>query len=209
MVLAALVGYLTGAISFARVVTRWVAPGQDLNDAPVPVTLGKPEGPRFAMSHVSSTSVRLRLGKGYGCLTGLLDIAKTALPALAFRMAFPDGPYHLVVAIAGTIGHNWPVYYLFRQGGYGISPIYGGILVADWPGAIVASVVTTLVGVTTRNMFMAGLLGVSALIPWWALYARRLDLVLFAVAATGLYAVRALPDLRQTIIHQRAQKKST
>ena len=128
--LAAIIGYLVGSISFARLVSRQFAPQQDISKIVVEGVDG--EG-RFESDAVSATSVRLHLGPAYGCLAGILDILKAAIPALVFKLWMPDTPYYLLAAGMAVVGHNWPVYYRFH-GGRGISPSMGGMLVVDWPG---------------------------------------------------------------------------
>ena len=80
--LAIVIGYLIGSISFARLVAGRFAPQQDITKIVVEGTDG--EG-RFESDAVSSTSVRLHLGPRYGCLVGILDILKAAVPALVFK----------------------------------------------------------------------------------------------------------------------------
>jgi len=43
----------------------------------------------------------MTLGRRFGCLTALLDMAKVAIPVLAFRLWAPDQPYYLIVAADG------------------------------------------------------------------------------------------------------------
>ena len=69
-----------------------------------------------------------------------------ALPTLLFRLWQPDVPYYLVAAAAGLVGHDWPLYHRFK-GGRGLSAIYGALLVIDWPGLFI----TSLLGLTTGH----------------------------------------------------------
>ena len=126
VVLAIGIGYLLGAISFARVTLRVFGqrPVQDVELA-VPGTEEK-----FHSTSVSATAVRLQLGPKYGCLASILDMAKAGVPALIWRLMFPAEPYFLISAAAAVFGHNWPVYYRFK-GGRGQSPTMGGMLVID------------------------------------------------------------------------------
>jgi len=158
---AAIVGYLFGAVSFTRIVGRWVLPGEDLSG--VDVQLGKGS---IRFNRTSATLVSLKKGPGYGCLTGLLDMAKAAVPVLVFKLIFPDYGYEFIVAAAAVLGHNYPVYYRFR-GGAGMSPYLGGLAVLDWLAVPVVTGLGVLSGLAIRNVAFAYASGVMWLIPWF------------------------------------------
>jgi len=100
---AAVIGYLCGSISFARIITRIFAPQQDISN----VRLELPDGSaQFKSDAISASTVRMHVGQRHGCLTSILDMLKAAVPALAFKVWQPDHPYHLLVACVATIGHN-------------------------------------------------------------------------------------------------------
>jgi hypothetical protein len=76
---ATMTGYLLGSISFARVVARLFAPGDNIAETDVTV----PQSSRkLRMNAVSATSVRTQMGG-----------RKIFLPALSFRLAFPGSPF--------------------------------------------------------------------------------------------------------------------
>ncbi len=62
---AALLGYLVGSVSFARLVGRRVAPGADLQTAQLEFHEG---GQGVEISGVSATSVSIRAGRRWGLL---------------------------------------------------------------------------------------------------------------------------------------------
>jgi glycerol-3-phosphate acyltransferase PlsY len=162
VVAAAAIGYLVGAISFARIVVRLRTGGRV-----APVDLTTPDGRgRLRSQAISATAVRLQLGARWGMLVGLLDILKAFVPTLALRLAFPDQPYFLVCAAAAPFGHNWPIYHRFR-GGNGQAVILGGMLAIDWVGAVVTNGAATLLGLTVLNDGLIGDIGgIPLLVPW-------------------------------------------
>lgn len=159
---AVLVGYLLGAISFARIVVRLRTGGRVR-----PLELTTPDGEgRLTSSAVSASAVRLQLGSRWGILVGLLDILKAFLPTLAFRLLFPDQPYFLLCAAAAPFGHNWPVYYRFK-GGNGQAVILGGMLAIDAVGALVTNGVATVLGLTVlKDGLFGDVGGIPLLVPW-------------------------------------------
>lgn len=193
--LVALVGYLLGSISFARLVVRLFAPGKEMGqvDVRLPGT-----DVSFRSGAVSATAVNLQLGPRYGCLTSLLDMLKVAAPALALKLLRPEAPYYLILAATGTIGHNWPLFYGFR-GGRGMSTILGGMVVVDWVGILVTTSVSFVVGTLLRSFYFANRLSILLMIPW--LWFRHWDyrLVAYAVAVNVINGIAIIPEARQML----------
>ena len=158
---AVILGYLFGAVSFTRILGRWVLPGDDLSG--VEVKLG--EG-TLRFNRTSASLISMKRGPAYGCLTGLLDMAKAAIPVLIFKVAFPDYDDEFFAAAAAVVGHNFPVYYKFH-GGAGLSPYLGGLAVLDLLAVPVVTVLGTLTGALLRNVVIAYASGVIWLIPWF------------------------------------------
>jgi glycerol-3-phosphate acyltransferase PlsY len=193
VLLAAAGGYLIGSLSFARIVTRLVAPGQEhekLRRA-VPDTDDTFEG-----HTVSAGSVRDQLGARYGCLTALLDASKAAIPALVFRLWQPDGPYYLIAATAAIVGHIYPLYYRF-QGGLGVSTMYGGFFVVDWLGTIVTTLAGMAAGILAEHVLIMRWSGRLLMIPWIWFRTHDWQKLAYVVAANILYWTAMIPELRQ------------
>jgi glycerol-3-phosphate acyltransferase PlsY len=195
-VLAAIVGYLVGAISFGRVVARFVAPTADLDTTEIGAADG--EG-KVVLTSVSSTSIGARKGPKWGCLAGILDILKAFIPTLVFRLLYPGTPYYLITSGATIIGHNWPIYYGFR-GGRGISAIMGSMLAVDWLGLLVTNLVSSLLAQFVLRIPMAGFsLSLPFLIPWFALTTRSWWHIGYSIAVNVIYWVAVIPELRTYI----------
>ena len=151
-------GYLIGSISFARLVGRKVAAGEDLSQT----TLDLPGDATMTYSAVSATSIGVRAGPLWGITTSALDIAKAYLPTLLARRRWPGESYHLVVATATLVGHNYPLYHRFK-GGRGQTVIYGSVLAIDWVAVPATSAAGMLIGFgALREIFVAYTLGMGA-----------------------------------------------
>lgn len=193
-IVAALIGYLLGAISFARIVVR-AKTGGDVR----PVDITTPDGAgRLVSQSVSASAVRLQLGARYGILVGVLDILKAFLPALALRAAFPDQPYYLVCAAAAPFGHNWPIYYRFK-GGNGQAVILGGMLAIDWIGALVTNGSAVLLGLTVlRDGLVGDVGGILLLLPWmWWRYGLISPEMVYALVVNVAWWASFWPTLTQ------------
>lgn len=194
----ALIAYLVGAISFARIVGARVAPGEDLTST----TLDLPGDATIDYGGVSATSIAVRRGPKWGVVTGVLDMAKAFVPVLVTRLIWPDENYQLVVAVAVVVGHNYPVYHRFK-GGRGQTAIYGGLLAIDWVAIPVTTVVGSVLGlVVLRDMFAAYALGMWLLVPWfwWRADAAH---VTYAVVVNVLFMVAMIPETRAYVDRRR------
>ena len=135
---AVVIGYLVGSISFARVVGRVVSPATRMDGAVIDLgEVGMRDGMQVRMDGISATSVSVQLGRRWGFVTSVLDVLKAALVTLAFRAALPEDSAYLVAAVFVVVGHNWPLWHRFH-GGFGVSPMLGGLLVVDPLGLVVS-----------------------------------------------------------------------
>ncbi len=198
--LAAVSGYLLGCISFARIITRRVAPQVDVTQTNMPI----PDmDDKIQLRAVSGTAVSIHLGKKYGCLTSLLDMAKVALPVAFFRFAFPGQPYFLITAVTGILGHDWPVFYGFK-GGSGLSPTYGGMLVISPVGTIVTAVGGMLLGLfVLRNVVISYLAGLWLMIPWLWFTTYDAWYLAYGVIVNILFFIALLPEIKTVREYQK------
>lgn len=192
-IFAAIIGYLFGSISSARLVVRRYAPGTELSliRQPIPNT-----DIVFESDSVSASMVRLQLGTRYGCLTAILDMAKVALPTLAFKLLYPEYSYFLIVALFGLVGHAWPVYHRFK-GGRGESAIIGGMLIIDPIGLLFTNLVGSFIGWFVGDVLVLRWSFLILLIPWLWLRTSDPAFVIYAVLINLIYWVRMIPELTQ------------
>ena len=139
-------GYLFGSISFARLVARLVAPTTDLTRSETTV-----DGETYVTDSVSATAVREKLGMRWGILTGLLDMAKAAVPILVVGAIAPGSPSQLVVAAAVIVGHDFPVWHRFR-GGRGETVLVGSLLVLDPVGLALMTFLGAAIGFAAGSL---------------------------------------------------------
>lgn len=191
ILLAALAGYLTGSISFARILTRIVTKSgyiKPINE-PVPGS-----DIMFQSDSVSATVVNLNLGKKYGCLTALLDMSKVAVPTFLFSYFFPDDPYYLLTAAAGIAGHIYPLYHRFK-GGRGESPMLGAMLVINWFGILIANFASMVLGYFTGSVLVIRYGWYIIMIFWYWIYFHSMYHVAFMIIANFLFWFSMRKDL--------------
>lgn len=125
-VLATIVAYLIGSLSFAVIVSTVMG----LND---PRTYGS--------GNPGATNVLRSGSKKAAVLTLLLDALKGLIPVLLVKYFGPDYGLHegtlALVAIAAFLGHLFPVFFKFK-GGKGVATALGVLLgISGWLGLFV------------------------------------------------------------------------
>ena len=202
---AAGTGYLIGSISFARVLGRWLAPGERFRTTTI--AWGDDRG--FEVENVSATTIAKRRGPAYGCLTALLDILKATIPVLVFRMLYPQGSYHVICAAAVIAGHNLPIYYGFK-GGRGTSTLMGSLLVLDPLSMPVTIFLGYVIGLFVfKDVLLAHHAGWILILPFWFALRGRWDLVIFSLIVNLLRWSVSLPEIRTYLAYRRSGEFKT
>lgn len=199
-ILSAVIAYLIGGISFARTVTRLLAPDVDLENVRLPAADGG-EGER--LRGVGATTASIILGPRVGCTIGLLDILKGAVPVLAFKLLYPGEFYFLIAAAFVVVGHNWPVYFRFRGGG-GLSPTYGGFFVVDFVGTMVSAFAGMVFGFfVIRDALIAYTSGLWFMLLWLILFQGEWPYIVYGVVMNTIFTVALLPHIRDHVRKRR------
>jgi len=191
--IAAVVGYLMGSISFARIVAGRIKPEADITKYVEPVPNSDLV---YEDDAVSATLVNLNVGWQYGCLTSILDMIKVIVPMVAFKLLFPEQPYYLIVSAAAMVGHNWPLYYHFK-GGRGESIVYGSMLVIDPLGAVVCNIAAVLLGLLIGQVHLVRWGGMALLIPWLWLRTNDPFVVAYIVFMNIVFWIAMSYDVKQ------------
>lgn len=134
--------YLLGSISFARIIARLKAPKADLNNV---IITDPNSGESMTLKTVGATTASVIVGPKLGWVIVMLDILKGAIPALIFRLLFPETIYFMIIGIAVIIGHIWPIYYRFHGGG-GLAATLGVLLVLNPLVTLLSVLIATIFG---------------------------------------------------------------
>ena len=192
IVLAAVISYLIGSISFSRIVAKFVDPDVDLESVELPAA----GGGTHRLKMVGATTASVKLGPKVGCTIGILDILKGALPVLALKLMYPDQYYHLVSAVAVVVGHNFPVFYKFK-GGAGVSPIYGGFFVVDFLGIVVSTIASLIFGFfIVRDMVVAYVSEVWFMLIWLIVFKGDWPHIIYGVAINIIFLLGFIPEIK-------------
>jgi len=189
----AVTGYLAGSVSFSQVVGRRAAPGEDLHVTTIEV---RETGTTVEFHGITPTSVKEHAGGRAMMASIALEAVKAAAPTLVMRIALPGTGAAPAAASSAVLGHVFPAWNGFR-GGYGMSPMIGGLAVLDPPGLVVTTgVVSAGIGAARdRRLMMIW----PVTVPVWGAFRHRRDLVAFGLAANVVYWARLVPELRRSL----------
>ena len=173
-IIAAVVAYLIGSLSFAVIVSR---------------ALGLPDPHSYGSGNPGATNVLRSGSKKAAILTLLGDTLKGVIAVLlaktfAAEFGISDSGIALV-AIAVFLGHLFPLFFGFR-GGKGVATAAGVLWALDWRVGLGLTLIWALVFALSRVSSLAALIG-SAMAPVLA--------YVFLGASPAFYAALAMAVL--------------
>ncbi|MEO6323093.1 MAG: glycerol-3-phosphate 1-O-acyltransferase PlsY [Thermoanaerobaculia bacterium] len=140
--------YLFGSLSFATILVRLFR-GEDIR--------------KSGSGNAGATNVLRTAGKGLGITTLVLDMLKGTLAVLAMRLVTHDLRWIAAAAVAGVLGHVFPVWFGFK-GGKGVATAGGAFLVIA-PYAVLAVIVFSLGVIALTRFVSLGSITGACLLP--------------------------------------------
>lgn len=181
LALAALGGYLLGAVPFGLVMARLFGLG-DLR--------------QIGSGNIGATNVLRTGNKLAALLTLVLDAGKGAIAVgLAWAIWGPDAAQ--LAGAAAFLGHCYPIYLGFK-GGKGVATFLGILLAAAFPVGLGACATWAATAALLRISSLAALVA-AALAPAWALMLGRPDLIALAAALALMVYLRHAPNIRRLL----------
>ena len=140
--------------------------------------------------NIGATNVTRQTGVMPGLLTLAGDILKGAIPVYLALMALGRAGgsadfYPAAVALAAFLGHLFPVYLKFRDGGKGVATAAGCFAVLS-PGAVLVAVVVFVAMLSMARRVSVGSLSAAAVLPLAVWIATNSAIM---TATTGLVAL--------------------
>lgn len=170
IVLCIAIGYLLGTLSPAALLSKL----KNINLR------------KQGTGNLGATNTMLVLGKGYGALVMILDIAKAFIAVKIAEAICPGvSVVGLLTGFFAVIGHIYPFYMKFK-GGKGLAAFGGMILAAD-PRLFLLLLLTGIVLMLIINYSIALPISAAILFPiLYGLYWRSLTAVLICAATSIL-----------------------
>ena len=124
---------------------------------------------KLGSGNIGATNVRRVAGLNFGLMTLAGDVLKGMLPVLFALKTLDCGDIRAqlllgIVALFSFLGHLYPIYLRFRNGGKGVATTFGCFLVIS-PWACLISLLFFIVVVCISNRVSVGSLCASALLP--------------------------------------------
>jgi glycerol-3-phosphate acyltransferase PlsY len=188
-IVAAVVGYLAGSITGARIMGRGVV----WRGTAVTVS---GTGATATVDGVSPSMLWGHRGARAGTRAALIDIAKGIVPT-AVMLVVAGETAAAIAATAVVVGHVYPLYHRFH-GGFGMSPMIGALLVLDPVGLVIGVAAGVVLGVAVGSAFAMTDLWPLPYVVWASVTAER-PLLAFAVVATVLYVARSMLEMRTAL----------
>jgi glycerol-3-phosphate acyltransferase PlsY len=184
---AVVVGYLLGALSPATIVAR--SRGADLRAS--------------GSGNPGATNVGRLLGRKWGVLVAVLDVAKGAVPAAAFGAVLHEAG--LVAGAAAMLGHvTSPL--LHGRGGKGVATAAGAILGSHpWWVVIVLATWLAVVG-ATRWVALASVLAAASVVVVAVATRAELADVVWAALLCAVVVARHRRNLLRWLAVRRDQR---
>jgi glycerol-3-phosphate acyltransferase PlsY len=165
MALAALGGYLLGAVPFGLLLTRLAGLG-DIRS--------------IGSGNIGATNVLRTGNKKLAAATLILDGGKGAVAVLLAGLWSNEAA--LIAAAGAMLGHSFPVWLGFH-GGKGVATALGILLAAAWPVGIAACLTWLVVAYAFRISSLSALVAIGASpLYGWVLVGPQLALAALAIA---------------------------
>ncbi|MEE8400512.1 MAG: glycerol-3-phosphate 1-O-acyltransferase PlsY [Desulfobacterales bacterium] len=148
-----LIAYILGSIPWGIILTRNIS--EDIR--------------KTGSGNIGATNVRRIAGTRRGALTLLGDMLKGAIPVWLVHLAgrpeicWPDDVVALV-AVCAVLGHLYPVFLKFKQGGKGVATAAGCFLAIS-PLAFLIALVVFIAVIFRTNTMSAGSLSAIMVLP--------------------------------------------
>jgi len=178
-VIAVVLGYLAGSLSFAVIVSR---------------LMGLQDPRTFGSRNPGATNVLRSGSKAAAAITLLLDGVKGWLPVLLVRLF--GKPYGLeegtmaLVGLAAFLGHLWPVFFRFK-GGKGVATFIGVVFGTDAVLGLATALTWLIIAAFFRYSSLASLVS-AVFAPVYYLLGNRVAWYVDATVAIVLAAMAGL-----------------
>jgi acyl phosphate:glycerol-3-phosphate acyltransferase len=146
--------YLLGSIPWGLLLTRYFSSVNILEQG---------------SGNIGATNVRRLAGTYFGLMTLIGDVLKGMVPVIIARNMIEYNGIQsqlllCIVAMSSFLGHLFPIYLRFKNGGKGVATTFGCFLIVS-PWACLSSLLTFIGGVFVSNRVSLGSLFASAVLP--------------------------------------------
>ncbi|SDW58507.1 glycerol-3-phosphate acyltransferase PlsY [Marininema mesophilum] len=146
-IIAIVVAYLLGSISFSYCITR-LTKGYDIRER--------------GSGNAGSTNMLRVVGKGPAILVFILDVSKGMVAVGIAYWLGTGSTIMMVCGLAAIFGHNWPIFHGFR-GGKGIATTIGVTALLTFTATLISGVIGIIAVILTRYVSLGSLIFAASL----------------------------------------------
>lgn len=139
--IAIVLSYLIGSISFSILVGRW---------------LRKIDIRQHGSGNAGATNTLRVLGKRPALAVFMLDVTKGIAAVLIGRLIGEESWVPVASGLAAIVGHNWPIYFRFK-GGKGIATTIGTVAMLAFFPALLAGIAAIITIAVTRYVSLGSI----------------------------------------------------
>jgi len=191
----------------------WIVGSYLIAGIPVGLLIGRSRGVdlrEVGSGNIGATNAVRAMGRIWGSLVFILDLAKAALPVWAASLrfaAFEEGPLWIaMIALAAIVGHVFPIYLRFR-GGKGVACALGVFMILAPKAALLAMLFYVQTLWLTRISAVGSLTAVLAIVVLaWIDPSVPFPYVVLAAAVAGLIWERHRSNLERVLAQARETK---
>jgi glycerol-3-phosphate acyltransferase PlsY len=173
--------YLLGSLPWGYVILQW-RKGVDIRE--------------FGSGRIGTTNVLRTAGGRIAALVLALDLLKGVLAVTLAREVIGTYTAEVAAGLLVLVGHNWSIFLQF-QGGRGIAPGLGGLLVMAPYAAIIGAATFIPVTLLSRYVSLGSIIGVViaclsllALAAFWSMYSTLYTIYAFIGGAIIIWQHR-------------------
>ena len=181
ILLCILIGYLIGSLNPAALLSK----------------LKKKDLRKQGTGNLGATNTMIVLGKGYGALVMLFDVAKAFASVKLAQLFFADlAVAGILAGSAAVIGHIYPFYLKF-QGGKGLAA-FGGMILAVDPLLFIILLVIALTLMLVINYSVAMPISAAVLFPiLYGIRVKNLPEIIISIAICLLIMIKHYSNIQK------------
>ena len=181
ILLCILIGYLIGSLNPAALLSK----------------LKKKDLRKQGTGNLGATNTMIVLGKGYGALVMLFDVAKAFASVKLVQLLFADlAVAGILAGSAAVIGHIYPFYLKF-QGGKGLAA-FGGMILAVDPLLFIILLVIALTLMLVINYSVAMPISAAVLFPiLYGIRVKNLPEIIISIAICLLIVIKHYSNIQR------------
>ena len=176
--------FILGSIPFGRIISRRVA---------------QTDITRRGSRNIGATNVAREIGMKWGVLTLVLDLSKGLVPALAFRLIYPESHLGLsLVGLCALLGHQFTPFLGFH-GGKGVATALGFFMAVSPPATLLALCVFLITVYLWDFISLGSILASFSLSVFLAVFAKPGMMIAASVVAAGLICLKHKDNLHRLL----------